>query len=184
VNSHIDAMRNEAWAVVEKSAGGTPLVESRTAYMRYIGQGHEKAVPLEARPLDLGDRQRLQQAFEREYRVQFGRIIPDLEAEVLSWALGLSTQVEPTMPIAPTPRQTQPTPSGRRPVFDPESGDFLNANVFRRAELAPGARIEGPALIVEDETTTVVAPAFQATVNAVGYLVLEHVPTPQQEQSR
>jgi N-methylhydantoinase A len=184
VNSHIDAMRNEAWAVVEKSAGGTPLVESRTAYMRYIGQGHEIAVPLEASPLDLGDRQRLQQAFEREYRVQFGRIIPDLEAEVLSWALGLSTQVEPTMPIAPTPRQTQPTPSGRRPVFDPESGDFLNANVFRRAELAPGARIEGPALIVEDETTTVVAPAFQATVNAVGYLVLEHVPTPQQEQSR
>ena len=87
------------------------------------------------------------------------------------------------MPVAPTPRQTQPTPSSQRPLVDPESGDFLNANVFRRAELAPGARIEGPALIVEDETTTVVAPTFEATVNAVGYLILEQTRTHHQEQS-
>ena len=49
VNRHIEAMRKEAYAVVEKSAGGMPLVESRTAYMRYIGQGHEIAVPLAPR---------------------------------------------------------------------------------------------------------------------------------------
>jgi N-methylhydantoinase A len=48
----------------------------------------------------------------------------------------------------------------------------------------PGARIAGPALIVEDETTTVVAPNFEVTVNAVGYLVLEHTQGRQQEQSR
>src|SRR6185503_2284620 len=75
VNAHIESMRKEAHAVVEQSAGGVPLVESRTAYMRYIGQGHEIAVPLEARALELADRQRLQEAFEREYRAQFGRII-------------------------------------------------------------------------------------------------------------
>ena len=95
VNAHIESMRKEAHAVVEKSAGGVPLVESRTAYMRYIGQGHEIAVPLEARALELADRQRLQEAFEREYRVQFGRIIPELETEVLSWALSIGTQVAP-----------------------------------------------------------------------------------------
>jgi N-methylhydantoinase A len=39
--------------------------------------------------------------------------------------------------------------------------------------LKPGARIGGPALVVEDETTTVVAPTFSAIVNAIGYLVLE-----------
>src|SRR5215208_2662713 len=71
VNAHIESMRQEAHAVVEKSAAGAPLVESRSAYMRYIGQGHEIAVPLEARALDLGDRQRLKEAFEREYRAQF-----------------------------------------------------------------------------------------------------------------
>jgi len=53
--------------------------------------------------------------------------------------------------------------------------------VFHRASLAPGDRIYGPALIVEDETTTVVAPSFDATVNALGYLVLERTRTPDRE---
>jgi N-methylhydantoinase A len=173
VNGHLEAMRAEAYGVVAQSAGATPLAESRTAYMRYVGQGHEIAVPLEARPLELADRQRLQEAFEREYRRQFARIIPGLEAEVLSWALSVSAPVEQPTAVTQPVRQTTPVPTGRRRVFDPGSGAFVDALVFRRADLAPGARIEGPALVVEDETTTVVAPAFTAVVNAIGYLVLE-----------
>ena len=173
VNGHLEAMRAEAYGVVAQSAGATPLAESRTAYMRYVGQGHEIAVPLEARPLELADRQRLQEAFEREYRRQFARIIPGLEAEVLSWALSVSAPVEQPTAVTQPERQTTPAPTGRRRVFDPGSGAFVDALVFRRADLAPGARIEGPALVVEDETTTVVAPAFTAVVNAIGYLVLE-----------
>ena len=184
VNAHFAAMQEEASAVVKENAGGRPLLESRTAYMRYIGQGHEIAVPVEARPLELADRQHLQEAFEREYRAQFGRIIPDLEAEVLSWALCVSTRVEPPARVAPLQERSRPAPSGRRRVFDPGSGDFLESTVFRRADIVPGARIAGPALIVEDETTTVVAPNFEVTVNAVGYLVLEHTQGRQQEQSR
>jgi N-methylhydantoinase A len=173
VNAHIEAMREEAYAVVGKSSGGTPLTESRTAYMRYIGQGHEIAVPLEARKLELADRQWLQDAFEREYRVQFGRGIPGLEAEVLSWALGLRTQVEPPARVAATPKRVQQKSSARRRLLDPESGEYVEASVFRRADLVPGACVAGPALIVEAETTTVVAPSWEAAVNAVGYLVLE-----------
>jgi N-methylhydantoinase A len=173
-------MRQEAHGVVEGSANGAPLVETRTAYMRYVGQGHEIAVPLEARPLDLDDRQRLQAAFEREYRVQFGRIIPGLDAEVLSWAVSVTAPVAPPTPVASLPGNAEPTPSGRRRVFDPGSGEYHEATVFQRADLQPGAHIDGPALIVEDETTTVVAPAFRATVNALGYLVLER--TPREEQ--
>jgi N-methylhydantoinase A len=173
VNAHIEAMREEAYAVVGKSSGGTPLTESRTAYMRYIGQGHEIAVPLEARKLELADRQWLQDAFEREYRAQFGRGIPGLEAEVLSWALGVRTQVEPPARVAATPKRVQQESSVVRRLLDPESGEYVEASVFRRADLASGACVAGPALIVEAETTTVVAPSWEAAVNAVGYLVLE-----------
>jgi N-methylhydantoinase A len=144
--------------------------------MRYVGQGHEIAVPLDARPLDPDDRQRLQAAFEREYRAQFGRIIPGLDAEVLSWAVSVAAPVAPPVPAAPQPAHSTPEPSARRRVFDPASGEYCEAAVFRRPDLRPGARIDGPALIVEDETTTVVAPAFRATVNALGYLILERQP--------
>ena len=173
VNAHIEAMRREAHGIVAKSAGGIPLIESRSAYMRYIGQGHEIAVSLETRALEFADRERLQELFEREYRAQFGRIIPDLEAEVLSWALNLRTQVEPPARIAATAKQVQPESIARRRVFDLESGELVHASVFRRTDLPLGASVAGPALIVEDETTTVVASNWDATVDAVGYLVLD-----------
>jgi N-methylhydantoinase A len=176
MNTQLEAMRREAHEVVEGSAGKTALAETRTAYMRYVGQGHEIAVPLEARALDLEDRQRLQAAFEREYRAQFGRIIPGLEAEVLSWAVSVTARTAPPTPVGPPPGDSTPTPSGRRRVLDPGSGEHVEAAVFRRVDLRPGACIDGPALVVEEETTTVVAPAFRATVNALGYLVLERKP--------
>ena len=59
--------------------------------------------------------------------------------------------------------------------MDPESGDFIEARVFRREHLETGARMHGPALVVEDETTTVVGRNWDARVNAVGYLILERL---------
>jgi N-methylhydantoinase A len=85
--------------------------------------------------------------------------------------------------VAPVPRQAPRAPSGRRRVFDPGCGDFVEARVFRRPDLAPGTCIEGPALILEDETTTVVPPNFEAAVNALGYLVLEPMQALRQEPS-
>ncbi len=173
VNAHIEGMRHEAYEIVQQSADEQPLVETRTAYMRYIGQGHEIAVALSVRDLALADRQTLLQAFEKEYRRQFGRTIPGLEAEVLSWALSVSTEVEAPKALSQVPARAAPSPSAERSVFDPGSGDFIEAAVYRRDALAPGMRIEGPALVVEDETTTVVSPAFTLSVNALSYLVME-----------
>jgi N-methylhydantoinase A len=173
VNAHIEAMRHEAYEIVQQSAGKQPLVETRTAYMRYIGQGHEIAVPLPVRDLTLDDRRALLQAFENEYRRQFGRTIPGLEAEVLSWALSVSTEVEPPKAPAQMPAHEAPPPGAKRFVFDPGKGELVEAAVYRRDALAPGMRIKGPALVVEGETTTVVSPAFNLSVNALGYLVLE-----------
>ena len=44
--------------------------------------------------------------------------------------------------------------------------------VYRRGDLRPGAHIAGAALIVEDETSTVVSPAFDASIDGYGYIEL------------
>ena len=165
-------MRAEAYEIVQASADDVPLLEARTAYMRYIGQGHEITVPLEARPLTLADRETLREAFETEYRGQFGRVIPGLEAEVLSWSVSVSTESERPTTVGEAAVREAPSAGDTRRLFEPKTGEFITAAVYRRAELAPGMRINGPALIVEDDTTTVVSPAFEAMVNALGYLVL------------
>ncbi len=181
VNAQFADMRAEAYAIVERSAGGLPLVETRIAYMRYVGQGHEIAVPLEVRDLEIADCERLQQAFEVEYRAQFGRIIPGLDTEVLSWAIKVSTRTEPPLAAEAVVPREAPAPSGVRQLFDPDTGDYIEAAVYRRSDLAPGMSIAGPALIAEDETTTVVPGAFALALNSLGYLVIERQSDRQQE---
>ena len=44
--------------------------------------------------------------------------------------------------------------------------------VHARADLTPGSRIPGPAVIVEDETTTIVLAAYVARIDALGYIVM------------
>ena len=45
-------------------------------------------------------------------------------------------------------------------------------DTYPLAAMRPGARIRGPAIIIEDETSTVVSPAFNAVVNGFGYIEL------------
>jgi N-methylhydantoinase A len=75
-------------------------------------------------------------------------------------------------PVPEATAQSAPTPRGLREVFDSATEETVEAPVYDRADLAPGCRIAGPALIVEDQTTTVVSSSFEASVNSLGYIVL------------
>jgi N-methylhydantoinase A len=172
-NALLAAMRVEAEAIVRRGAPDAPLSETRSAFMRYRGQGHEIAVPLPARRYHAGDAAELLAAFETAYRRLYSRVIPGVEVEVLSGVLLLSApppHVESAAPPLPPP--SYPAPSRRRAVFDPDSADFVDVAIHERAALAPGAVIPGPAIIVEDETSTVVSRTFDAHIDAHGYIEL------------
>ena len=53
------------------------------------------------------------------------------------------------------------------------TGEVAEWPVYDRAQLRPGARIRGPAIIAEDETSTLVGPGWRAGVDRLGYLELE-----------
>ena len=57
-------------------------------------------------------------------------------------------------------------------MFDPDTADFVEVAIYDRAALTPGAVIPGPAVIVEDETSTVVSRLFDARIDAFGYIEL------------
>jgi N-methylhydantoinase A len=110
--------------------------------------------------------------FEAAYRKLYSRSIPGAEIEVLSWAVALSAPAEDRL-AAPAPEQpSEPEPRLRRRLFDPASGKFLDAPVYRRSELAPGACVSGPAVIAEDDTSTVISPRFDARIDGFGYIEL------------
>src|SRR5438105_3729349 len=79
------AMRQEAEAIVRLGEPDAALTETRSAFMRYRGQGHEIAVPVPARAYQHEDAAELLAAFEDAYRRLYSRVIPGVEVEVLSW---------------------------------------------------------------------------------------------------
>src|SRR5262249_14390795 len=172
-NALYGEMRAEAEAIVRRGAPDAALKEERHAFMRYRGQGHEVMVPLPAGRYAAGDGARLAAAFEAAYRALYSRIIPGVDIEVVSWALSLRAPVELAVETPQPTEPYRPQPSGRRSLFDPGTGETIEVEVYRRADLRAGARIAGPALIVEDETSTVVSPAFDASVDGYGYIELQ-----------
>ena len=172
-NALLAAMRAEAEAIVRRGEPKAPLTETRSAFMRYRGQGHEIAVPVPARDYRDEDAGELLAAFETAYRRLYSRIIPGVEVEVLSWVVLLSGPVpaDAAEPPPEPPRYT-PQPARRRAVFDADTADFIDVPIYERAALVPGAFIAGPAVIVEDETSTLVSPAFDARIDVHGYIEL------------
>jgi N-methylhydantoinase A len=175
LNELFAIMRSEAVEVVRPAAPGETLVETRLAFMRYRGQGHEIAVPLPNRPFDADAAPDLRRRFEATYEAVFGRAIPKLEVEALTWTLSIATDRPLPKPVGMPATAAAPKPSGHRDVLDPASGRHDNAALHERAALGPGMSLDGPALIVEDGTTTVVPQGFSARINALGQIVLEDV---------
>jgi N-methylhydantoinase A len=171
-NRLLAEMRAEAETVVRRGAPDAELTEQRSSFMRYRGQGHEIAVELPVRDFTAADRTVLAELFEAAYRRLYSRSIPGVDIEVLSWVLALRAPAEGRLAAEAAETPTAPKPVARRPVFDPDSGEFVDTPIYWRPDLAPGARIAGPAVIAEDETSTVVSPDFEARLDRFGYIEL------------
>jgi N-methylhydantoinase A len=163
------SMREEAETIVRQAEPNAALDEAWAADMRYNGQGHELAVPIPAEtPVTTAN---LKALFEREYMNQFGRVIPAVPAEVLNWTLRLSAPEPKARACPPAERGRQVKSMSVSEIID-SRGEKVSAEIHLRADLIPGDVISGPALIVEDETTTFVASNFDAHINGLGYIVL------------
>jgi N-methylhydantoinase A len=172
VNGIFADMRQEAEDVVRLGAPDAELVETRTAYMRYRGQGHEISVQLPSRPFTADDVTMLQELFDTSYAAHFTRIIPNLNVEILTWTLTLATERTLPQTVAAVSESAAPTGDETRAMFDPASGTTVEAKLVRRDTLAPGHCLDGPAILTEDETSTVVPPNYRVMINALGEIEL------------
>ena len=117
--------------------------------------------------------ERLRAAFEATYQELYGRIIPRLEIEALTWTLALSEE-RPLPGRLPEPEvASPPDPAGKRRLIDPGTGSEVEAAIYARETMPPGSRVAGPAVIAEAETSTLVPTGFVAALNAAGQIVIE-----------
>ena len=179
INNLFETMRSEAEEVVKRGTDTEQLTEKRTAFMRYRGQGHEIPVPITDLFLTSANKEVLVDTFEAEYERLFGRIIPNLTAEVMTWSLTLSTNRKLKESISTFKRTNKPKPTGKRRVFSVSLNKYQEIPTYQREFLAPGNWMPGPNLITENGTSTYVSENFCAYVNNLNYLEL----TSQKENS-
>ena len=177
INSLFDTMITEAGAVVEAGAPGSQTIRSRMAFMRYRGQGHEIEIALPDRPLAQTDLPALTDAFETAYGAQFSRPVPGMSIEILNWSLRVSTPPPPLAQPLPDPAPIAAAAQTTRTIHCDLTGNLIEAAVYRRRDLPPGAQFTGPALVVEPQTTTLVSADFSAHVDGGGNLILTRAPT-------
>ena len=177
VNDLLEDMRAEAEAAVAKGSFGAPTTETRTAYMRYVGQGHEIPVPLPNYVLGNEDIALIRARYDGEYARFFDRPVPGSDVEIMSYAVVVTTAVQDVR--APGRGEslfaTEAVPARTQLVRDTTTGAVSAWAIYDRTSLAPDATITGPAIVAEDETSTLIGPGWTATVNGLGYIEMVRV---------
>jgi N-methylhydantoinase A len=171
LNGILDAMAAEARGVVSLGAPGEAMEEKRTAFARYLGQGHEIPLDVPVRALEESDGSTLRAAFEMAYLRQYGRLIEGIDIEILSWTVRASAGGRRAEPLKAADAKAAGRASMRE-AFDLGAARRMPFALYPREELAPGESLSGPAIVAEDATSTVIGAGYDARVAADGTLVL------------
>jgi N-methylhydantoinase A len=156
------------------AASGVPeseIVHRRFADLRHEGQGYEIRVPVTASAGDFPGS--ILSAFDEVYRALYERPGPHVPVEAVNWRV-VSTGPRPAFELSRTPESAAgATLKGRRPVWFPETGGYVDTDVHDRYAMGTGTAVDGPAIVEERESTFVVPPGARCTVSADGSLVVE-----------
>ena len=152
---------------------GVPPSEVRVAYaadMRYVGQAYELEVPI---PVPV-TRERLPEilaAFHAVHERVYGYGRPQQPAEFVNFrAVHTYPLPRPAVtPAAPPAGSLADARLGERPAY---FGEFVPTAIYERARLPRGARLAGPAIVEQSDTTTVIPPGVIALVDEAGTLRL------------
>lgn len=173
INALLEALKESAESFVRLGTDGA-ISREITAYMRYAGQGWEIPVVLPDRPFTNEDQSMIEAAFRKRYAQFFGRPVEGPEIEFVTWSVKAQDQRPTGETFAFDTKGSTKAPSAPnvRAVFDAASGSAQETAIYERRGLAPGLRIAGPAVIVEDETSTIVTSPFDAVMQADGSILL------------
>jgi 5-oxoprolinase (ATP-hydrolysing) len=112
-------------------------------------------------------------AFEEAYRRRFAFLIPDKALILESASVEAVGAGEITEDLAADAPEHRPSAGATVPVY--VEGAFADAALHRRAQLRRGAVIDGPAIVADENATTVVEPGWQARITARDHLEITRV---------
>jgi len=143
--------------------------------LRYAGQGYELTVPCPAPPLKKSDLELMRQRFDTQHEQASGHKAETEPVELVSLRLisyGLVPQAK-LSPAKATGRKLAEAKTGERRIYFGKEHGMLNCQIYTRDPLEPGHKISGPAVIEQLDTTTVIHPEQEGTVDNYRNIIIK-----------
>jgi N-methylhydantoinase A len=171
-NRLIAELGDQAERFARAGAPDAALVREIKAYMRYQGQGWEIVVMLPNRDFVGDDAAEIRRLFETEYIRLFGRALDGLDIEIMNWSVQVRSELQQSARVERVGAGVARASGETRRIFDAREQRFVEAGVYQRDDLQSGDLVDGPAVIIERETSTVITSRYQAVRQADGCLLL------------
>jgi N-methylhydantoinase A len=178
MQAHIEPLATADWAAIraelenlETNAaatfGATEYAAGWSLGLRYTGQSSEISITLDRTAMKAS---LLAERFADTHEQLYGFARRDHPVEIASLWVTVTVANEHTPP-APLPKASgTPQPASRRPVYF--SGQVFDTAIYNREALLAGARVAGPAIVEQDDSTTVIPPSCEGTTDEWGNLVI------------
>jgi 5-oxoprolinase (ATP-hydrolysing) len=145
------------------------VAEHAVLHIRY--DGTDTSLPV---GFDHGSIAQAKKAFEAAHKAQFGFVYDDKPMVVEAVGVEGTDRRDQGRDESDQPSvDAEPKPVEKRPLFS--EGGHREAGIFRRADLSPGSRVTGPALIIEGHQTIVVEPGWRAEITAKDHVLLRRI---------
>jgi N-methylhydantoinase A len=167
-------MENEGLAAIGASQiRPEEIIFERAADMRYVGQEHAVTVDLPQVFFEHKDRAGIKNHFDEVHKVRYGTSAPNEPADIVSLRVTVLGRMKKPPRNEVAEGASEPDTQALRahkPVYFRSAGDYVATPVYQRNLLKSGNQIQGPALIEEHASTTVIQPGDHLRVDALGNL--------------
>lgn len=142
--------------------------------MRYIGQDHTVKVRVPNEDMTKENLGEFIEAFHKEHEQNYSFRLEDSGVEIVNMHLASFGRIEktPIKEIEALPYTLEETKKEVRPVIFEGQGK-VDTVIYDREKMSPGMTVEGPAIIEEISTSTVIYPGMKASIDKFGNIVIE-----------
>jgi N-methylhydantoinase A len=172
----------EAVAELADQGYTADILVQQALEMRYLGQNYELELPIEGDVFDDARIDHLWQTFHEAHKTRFGFNIPGEIIEIVNCTATATSRAKKPEAERVAPAEGPARVLAVRTVRFPHQAH--DTPIFRRDELRSGHVIDGPAVVEESASATIVNPGQRLTVDDYGHLLLEAAPETQKAETQ
>lgn len=172
IETLFNELEKESAHILEDAARGKKIMYERTLLMRFVGQGAETDLVVEAKAFHTFSKTHIRDLFDEEYKRLYGRTYHETPVEFVTFKVRASLPKRPfSIPkLSNKTSDIKDCIKGKRPAFSIIQKDYIPFTVYDRSKLFPDATISGPAIIEERESTIVMGEDADARVDEFGFI--------------